>query len=134
MAANLHLLWKRLQDARVKLRQALNDVQETNLDNAAILDHALRVESLAVQNYLHALQEFRAAAAPTREDKSVLTPREREVLTLIASGKSSKKIAEQIGIGFKTAVTHRYNLQKKLNAHNTAELTKAALRMGLIEL
>ena len=63
-----------------------------------------------------------------------LTAREREVLTLIASGKSSRQIASALGIAFKTAVCHRSHIQTKLNLHNVADLTRAALRMGLIEL
>ena len=63
-----------------------------------------------------------------------LTGREREVLTLIASGKSTKEIATILGMALPTAVTHRYHLQQKLDARNTAELTRAAVRLGLINL
>ena len=63
----------------------------------------------------------------------VLTVREREVLALIASGKSSKQIAADFGIAFNTVVCHRYHIQTKLNAHNIADLTRAAMRMGLVE-
>lgn len=62
-----------------------------------------------------------------------LSQREREVLVLIASGKSSKEIAEQLGIAFKTAVVHRHNLHTKLKVHKATDLTRAAIRMGLIE-
>ena len=62
-----------------------------------------------------------------------LSQREREVLVLIASGKSTRQIAEQLGIAFKTAVVHRHNLHTKLKVHKAVELTRAAIRMGLIE-
>ena len=62
-----------------------------------------------------------------------LSQREREVLALVASGKSSREIASHLGIAFKTVVTHRHNLQKKLQLHKVADLTRAAIRMGLIE-
>ena len=62
-----------------------------------------------------------------------LTRREREVLVLILSGKSSKQIAEQLGIAFKTVIVHRYKLHKKFKVHNAVTLTRAAIRMGLIE-
>ena len=62
-----------------------------------------------------------------------LTRREYEVLVLVASGKSSKQIAEQLRIAFKTVVVHRQNLFKKLKLHNAVDLTRAAIRMGLIE-
>ena len=62
-----------------------------------------------------------------------LSEREREVLVLIASGKSSREIASHLGIAFKTATTHRQKIQKKLQLHKVADLTRAAIRMGLIE-
>lgn len=62
-----------------------------------------------------------------------LTPRECEVLSHIAGGLSSKQIAAKLGIAFRTAVCHRYRIQCKLSAHNTADMTRAAIRMGLIQ-
>ena len=62
-----------------------------------------------------------------------LTDRERQILTLIASGKTSREIAGLLGIAFKTVAVHRQHLQKKLDLHRVADLTRAAIRMGLIE-
>lgn len=62
-----------------------------------------------------------------------LSHREREVLALVASGKSSREIASHLGIAFKTVTTHRQKIQKKLHLHKVADLTRAAIRMGLIE-
>lgn len=62
-----------------------------------------------------------------------VSAREREVLILIASGKSSKQIAEQLGIAFKTVIVHRQNLHKKLNVHNAVSLTRTAIRMGIVD-
>jgi len=62
-----------------------------------------------------------------------LTPREIEVLTLIASGDSDRQIAAQLGITFRTARTHRSNLMGKLGAHETAALVRYAIRTGLIK-
>ena len=61
------------------------------------------------------------------------TARELEVLLLVASGKSIKEIAQFLGVSDKTAASHRFHLMTKLHAHNTAELTRAAIRMGLID-
>jgi DNA-binding NarL/FixJ family response regulator len=62
-----------------------------------------------------------------------LTPRETEVLKLIASGDTDKRIAARLGITFRTARTHRSNLMGKLDAHETASLVRHAIRTGLIE-
>ncbi len=63
-----------------------------------------------------------------------LTPREQEVLTLIAQGLSNGEIAEQLVISAKTVDRHRENIMRKLNLHNRVELVKYALRKGLIDL
>jgi DNA-binding NarL/FixJ family response regulator len=60
-----------------------------------------------------------------------LTAREREVLALIAAGKSTKELASELGIAFKTACCHRSRILNKLDAHNTAELLRNALERGL---
>ena len=149
------VLWKRAEDARLRWLQAHDDVKEINWAAASIANHdgvyaysrTLDVEALAVKDYLDAFQRFRVAVSihtsnATAEDDAPggsqaedrITPREREVLALIASGKSSKQVAHQLGISFKTAACHRYRIQTKLEAGNTADLTRAALRMGLIDL
>ena len=67
-----------------------------------------------------------AAAAPT------LSRREREVLTLIVAGKTSKEIAAKLGISFKTAVTHRTSIMSKLDVHQIASVVREAIRRGLV--
>jgi DNA-binding NarL/FixJ family response regulator len=62
-----------------------------------------------------------------------LTPRETEILILIASGHSGKEIAAKLGISFRTARSHRSNLMEKLELHDTASLVRYAIRKGLIE-
>jgi len=62
-----------------------------------------------------------------------LTPRERQVLVLIAKGKSSKEIAEELHIAFKTVTCHRYRVMEKLDARNSVELALYAIREGLIK-
>ena len=61
-----------------------------------------------------------------------LTDREREVLQLIAEGYSNREIAELLFISVKTVETHRTHLMNKLDIHNAAELTKYAIRRGII--
>ncbi|MDD2901258.1 MAG: response regulator transcription factor [Syntrophales bacterium] len=65
---------------------------------------------------------------------SVLTPREREVLQLMAEGKSSRQIADHLVISIKTVETHRMQLMHKLQIFSVAELTKYAIREGLSSL
>ena len=63
-----------------------------------------------------------------------LTPREREVLTVIAEGLSNAEIAEKLIISVKTVDRHRENIMRKLNLHSRVDLVKYALRIGLIDL
>ena len=63
-----------------------------------------------------------------------LTPREVEVLKLIAQGLSNHTIADQLGLSRKTVDVHRANLMRKLDLHTVTELVKYALRRGLITL
>jgi DNA-binding NarL/FixJ family response regulator len=67
-----------------------------------------------------------------RQKLSILSQREMEVLRLIADGRSTKEIAYQMKMTFKTAVSHRTRLMKKLEAHETATLVRLAIRAGLV--
>jgi two-component system response regulator NreC len=62
-----------------------------------------------------------------------LTARERQVLQLIAEGKSTKDIATILGIGVKTAESHRGSLMRKLDIHETASLVLYAVRRGIVQ-
>lgn len=62
-----------------------------------------------------------------------LAPRERQVLQLIAEGKTTKEIAQLLGVSFKTAESYRTRLMEKLGIHQTAGLVRYAIRRGLIE-
>lgn len=75
-----------------------------------------------------------AGESPTPEAplKEPLTEREREVLTLIAEGMTSREIAERLVVSPKTVDRHRENIMAKLNLHNRAELVKYAIERGLL--
>ena len=62
-----------------------------------------------------------------------LTPRERQVLQLIAEGKTTKETAAVLDVSVKTAETHRTNLMDKLDIHSTAGLVRYAIRRGLLQ-
>lgn len=61
-----------------------------------------------------------------------LTPRERQVLQLVAEGKTTKEVATILGVSIKTADSHRARLMKKLDIHDTAGLVRYAVRAGVI--
>jgi DNA-binding NarL/FixJ family response regulator len=65
---------------------------------------------------------------------SILTSRERQVLQLLAEGKTTKKTASRLYVSIKTVETHRQRIMDKLNLHTVAELTKYAIREGLTSL
>ncbi|WP_214371366.1 response regulator [Pseudonocardia sp. H11422] len=68
-----------------------------------------------------------------RIPNSILTPREEEVVKLIAEGHSSKEIADALVISVKTVDRHRANILQKLGMHDRLELTRFAIRAGLVE-
>jgi DNA-binding NarL/FixJ family response regulator len=67
-----------------------------------------------------------------RSQKLAITPRQREVLSLISQGLTMKEIATQLSISTRTAETHKYEMMETLGVETTAELIKYALRLGLI--
>jgi len=71
---------------------------------------------------------------PVRQRTDSLTPRETEVLQLIAEGKANKQIAAELGLGVKTVEHHRQQMMKKLNIHEIANLTRYAISKGIIEM
>ena len=81
------------------------------------------------------LSSYRGKASPTvKPDVALpnLTPREREVVQLLAEGKSSKEVAAVLGLSVKTAETHRANIMRKLDCHSVTELVRYAIRNHII--
>ncbi|WP_175414877.1 response regulator [Nibricoccus aquaticus] len=78
-----------------------------------------------------ALQQAFIDPATTRTP-GTLTPREHEVLQLIAEGFSNKEVSTKLGISVKTAENHRHHIMEKLGAHNAADLTREAFSLGLV--
>jgi DNA-binding NarL/FixJ family response regulator len=74
-----------------------------------------------------------AAAAEGIDYKGRLTPREREIVQLLAEGKSSKEVAVALNISIKTAETHRTNIMRKLEIHSVSELVRYAVKNQIIE-
>jgi len=86
------------------------------------------ISAVVVEDYLHRLSKADFSAS------GILTDREREVLQLMAEGKSTKQIALKLHISIKTVETHRRQIMNKLDIHTVAELTKYAVRKGLASL
>jgi DNA-binding NarL/FixJ family response regulator len=108
-------------------------------DSLQLLSSLGRQRAAALEKYKRALAAYwnclpaKTSPDPNPSTPGELTPREQEVLILIASGKTSKEIAERLGIRLKTTACHRTRIMVKLNAHKSADLARAAIRMGLIE-
>ncbi len=82
-----------------------------------------------VEDYLSRVQ---AGERGGRPEIAGLTPRERQVLTLVAEGLSNREIAEQLTVSLSTVQTHYAHIVEKLSLHNRTELVKYAIRHGLI--
>jgi DNA-binding NarL/FixJ family response regulator len=73
-----------------------------------------------------------SVARPEQNTVSELTPREIQVLELVAEGHSTKQVADKLGIGTRTVESHRVNMLKKMKVNNTAELVKKAIEMKIL--
>lgn len=62
-----------------------------------------------------------------------VTPRERQIIQLVAEGRSCKEVAQRLGISVKTAETHRTNIMRKLHLHNASELVRYAIRNQFVQ-
>ncbi len=86
------------------------------------------------RRYHHHEQKAKDQGDPApKENATCLSPREMEVLQLIAEGKANKETADQLKISVKTVEKHRQKVMEKLNIHDTASLTRYAIAAGIIE-
>lgn len=69
-----------------------------------------------------------------KSEPSLLSPREKEILQLLAEGSTTKRIADQLKVSVKTVETHRQHIMEKLNIFSVAELTKYAIKEGITSL
>jgi DNA-binding NarL/FixJ family response regulator len=90
------------------------------------------VASEILLNYVKELDEGKSNMPIDRFES--LSLREREVFQVLAEGKSIKKIAENLGVSRKTVETHKYNIMEKLHVENLADLTKLAIKKGIIQI
>src|SRR5580698_935582 len=87
----------------------------------------------AADMLLNGFSKEKSVADPQSNLRNRLTSREREVVQLLAEGKSSKEVAVVLGISVKTAETHRANIMRKLEMHSVSEVVRYAVKNQIIE-
>jgi DNA-binding NarL/FixJ family response regulator len=88
-----------------------------------------KVAAMVLDGYLRPQEPDTVAQARARNR---LTPREREIVQLLAEGKSSKEVAVALGLSVKTAETHRSNIMRKLDLHSVSDLVLYAVRNNIV--
>ena len=78
------------------------------------------------------IKNFEQQAGDTESDLAVLTPRQRQILQLIAEGLGTREIAERLHVSIKTVEAHRAGLMERLGIHDVAGLVRFAIRVGLV--
>jgi DNA-binding NarL/FixJ family response regulator len=125
-------LVSQMRELRLLSLQRIHELR----DSAALLTAAMEATMSGTATPRDAPPAAAPAPAPrsldSRDEEKVklLTPREIEVLRLIGEGQRTKEIAFQLGITFKTAVTHRSNIMEKLGIHEGPRLVRFAIRTG----
>ena len=112
-----------------------------------VLKHSASVELIAAiraalqgKTYLtpqlagEVLEAMKEGPDPDADPVSSLTPRQREVLQLLAEGRSAKEIASNLDISTRTVEFHKYQMMETLDIHTNAELIHFAIKHGLVEL
>ena len=106
----------------------------------AILDAARRVadgetvvEGLSTGRLIDHFVSLARETERSAEILGELSPREREVLTLLAAGRSNQQIGSALGISARTAATHVANIYRKLQVNNRVDAARAAQRLGLVD-
>jgi DNA-binding NarL/FixJ family response regulator len=108
-------------DTVTDLIKAVNELQ----NNKTFFTYS--VGQLVLDNYLHPNQVTECSL------RNPLTSREREILQLLAEGKSAKEVAVSLNLSVKTAETHRSNLMRKLKVHSVSELVLYAVRNNIVQ-
>jgi DNA-binding NarL/FixJ family response regulator len=107
----------------------LKNIEREELENAI---HAVHKGGKYFSPAITAVLADSVARPSSFAEAAEITPREKEVLALVAGGHSTKQIADQLGISIRTVETHRINMLKKMGVSNSAELIKKAFESGLL--
>jgi len=114
--------WVYKSDRADELKAAIVEMQ---LGNSTF---SSRISNLILAGYQNSHGTQPELGIPAR-----LSPRERQVVQLVSEGKTSKEIAMLLGVGVKTAETHRSNVMIKLNLHSAVDLVMYAIRNGIVQ-
>lgn len=99
----------------------------------ALANHRTFFTARAAEMLLNGFSMQNSVADPEAQLRHRLTSREREIVQLLAEGKSSKEVAVALGISVKTAETHRANIMRKLEMHSVSEVVRYAVKNQIIE-
>jgi DNA-binding NarL/FixJ family response regulator len=91
-----------------------------------------RVSQMVLDGFLNREKKRSEIEDVANPSGDLLTAREREVIQLLAEGRTSKEVAVTLNLSVKTAETHRTNLMRKLDLHSVADLTRYAVRNGIV--
>lgn len=80
------------------------------------------------------LQSMRDGPAKAADPVAALTPRQREILQLLAEGRSAKEIGATLSVSARTVEFHKYQMMEKLNLHHSAELVHFAIKHGVVSI
>jgi DNA-binding NarL/FixJ family response regulator len=103
------------------------------LKNASEVDLAAAVKTVARGGRVID-EKLRLPVEIPRDDEPVLTPRERQILQLIAEARSTREIAALLDLSVNTVAVHRANMMERLGVHKTAELVLYAVRSGIAQI
>ena len=142
MCPQVEVLVLTVQDSEQAMKQALEAGARGYMLKSDAGDKLLTaIESVRRHHLFLSSQTFRmlhGSSAPLAKDdvtpKQPLSPRERQILQLLAEGKSTKEVATALDITIKTAETHRSNIMRKLDLHHVTELVRYAIRNQVVQI
>jgi two-component system secretion response regulator SsrB len=128
------VLIQKLRDSGQILIATSSMVTEPLLESATLFGARAALHKPLSRKWVQTVARLLRPESTTDRKSNRLTPREEELLRLIAKGCRLKEIADHLDITLKTAFAYRGQIQNKLNAFSAADLTSAAIRLGLVEL
>ena len=144
--AALNAYLRAAEEHRTAIESAQARRWQADQDGHHALYIAATSERQALERYVQVLKALtdivaqgsswrvRAESSVPQFQREALTPRESEVLRLIASGLSSRDIAQHLKVSVKTVIAHRYQLMRKLDLHNVASLIRYAVQKKIVEM